>query len=97
MNHNFTADSGDRKTTCTRQHCDRAADFWLYDPDDDCWRRRCDRHVRQRHPSLELDVWLLSGYASPVELGKPTGPPASPREGRPAAFRELVDRAMDWE
>lgn len=96
MTQDPTPDGADREPTCTRADCDRAAAFWLYDPDDGGWRRRCRRHLRQRHPSLEVHAWLLSGYASPVELGRPSDPPTAPREGRAAAFRELVDRTMDW-
>lgn len=81
---------------CTREDCDHDADFWLYHPGDDRWRQLCDRHTLQLHPSIEVNAWLESGYAKPVELGRPEGQPASPRDGRPAEFREIVDRAMDW-
>lgn len=79
---------------CRESDCESAADFWLYRPERG-WRPRCERHVVQLHPSLELHAWLAAGYARPVERGRPTEPPSAPRTGREAAFREAVDEALD--
>lgn len=84
-------------SACTEEGCDADPDFWLYHPEEGRWRRLCDRHLLEVHPSIEVDAWLESGYVRPFELGEPDGPPGSPPDGRPAAFREVVDRAMDWE
>lgn len=81
---------------CTGQHCDLSAAFWLYHPVEDRWRPLCERHTLQLHPSIEINAWLESGYAKPIELDPPNEPPATPRDGRTAAFREIVDRAMGW-
>ncbi len=81
---------------CTRQECPRAAGFWLYQCDSDGWEPLCERHTRDRHPSLEIHAWLESGYAKPVELAKPTNPPTTPQDPRTAAFRDLVTDAMNW-
>lgn len=82
---------------CTRTDCDRDATLWVYHPGDEDWRGLCERHVRGLHPSLEVAAWLESGYARPVELDCPVGPPGVPTDGRPVAFRDIVDRAMGWE
>lgn len=83
--------SGADPPPCCR--CEAAADFWLYRSGD--WQPRCERHVVHAHPSIELRAWLESGYAKPVERGRPEGPPADPAHGRAAAFRELVEGILD--
>jgi hypothetical protein len=88
-----TAD--DAQPPCGRQDCDATADFWLYHGDGR-WRPICERHAVHHHPSIEVNAWLESGYARPIELDRPEGPPAAPRGGRSAAFRELVAEAMGW-
>lgn len=97
MTHEATPDRDGVSASCARADCRRDADFWVYHPGDDRWRPRCENHTIQLHPSLEVHAWLESGYARPVELGRPDEPPASPPEGRHTAFRDLVDRAMDWD
>lgn len=81
---------------CSRRDCDAAADFWLYRPGGDRWRPLCERHVVHLHPSIEVNAWLESCYAKPIELDRPEGPPGVPPGGRGAAFRELVDETMGW-
>lgn len=92
--HDLTAD--EMQPPCSQQDCLAAADFWLYHPENDRWRPICERHAVHLHPSIEVTAWLESGYAKPIELDRPEGPPATPRDGRSAAFRELVDETMDW-
>jgi hypothetical protein len=87
----------DARPPCGREGCDAAASFWLYRPEGDRWWPICERHLLTRHPSIEVDAWLESGYARPIELGEPRCPPAVPSGGRGAAFRELVADAMGWE
>lgn len=82
---------------CVTDGCRRVAEFWVYHRGVDRWRPRCEHHTVQLHPSLEVSAWLESGYARPAELGRPDAPPPSPPEGRPAAFRTIVDRAMGWD
>ncbi len=77
------------------RECERPADFWLYHPDDDAWQGICERDLVHLHPSIELHAWLESGYATPTAVARPTGPPSPPQYGRAAAFRELVDDALD--
>lgn len=89
-----TADA--TRPPCSRQDCDSPANFWLYDSEDDCWRPMCERHAVHLHPSIELNVWLESGYAKPIKLDRPGSPPVAPRDDRSAAFRELVTEAMGW-
>lgn len=81
---------------CSQADCPEAADFWRYEAPTGSWRPVCTRHARHAHPSLELGAWLESGYATPVEVGRPAGPPAEPSTGRAAAFRDLVAAAMGW-
>lgn len=88
--------ANDTQPPCSGQDCDAAGDFWLYHPEEERWRPICERHTVHLHPSIEVNAWLESGYAKPIELDRPEGPPASPRGGRSAAFRELVDGAMGW-
>lgn len=92
---NRTSDP-EQAVTCTRHRCGGDADFWFYHPLEECWRPFCERHTLQRHPSIEINAWLESGYARPVELGTPVEPPTTPSDDRTAAFRDLVDRAMGW-
>lgn len=89
------ADGGREAPPCTGSGCDSDADFWVYDSDEDGWQPVCSQHTVQLHPSLEVRAWLESGYASPIELGRPDGP-SQPPAGRPTAFREMVERAMGW-
>lgn len=89
-----TAD--ETKPPCSQQGCDEAAGFWLYYREGDRWRPLCERHAVHRHPSIEVKAWLESGYARPVELECPEGPPTAPPTGRGVAFRELVEDAMGW-
>lgn len=97
----MTKESGSNReggqVACTREDCHRNARFWTYHSDDGRWQPLCKRHTRRLHPSLEVTAWLESGYARPVELGRPDGLPGAPPGGRPAAFREVVDRAMGWD
>ncbi len=74
--------------------CDRPGDFWGYDRPADRWEPYCERHLRTRHPSLEISAWLESGYARPIEID-PT-PPDDPDLPRTDHFREMVEEAMDW-
>lgn len=96
MSRETTSNQDGEPATCLRADCSRDVDFWVYHADEGRWRRLCRHHTLHLHPSIEVNTWLESGYARPVELGRPTGPPTPPPEGRPAAFREVVDRAMDW-
>ena len=96
MTEESTPKSCGGREPCSRSDCPRAGDLWVYDASESRWRPLCEPHTRRLHPSLELDAWLESGYAKPVELGRPTGRPADPPAGRPAAFRAIVDRAMGW-
>lgn len=77
------------------RQCEAAAEFWLYDRTDGAWRPLCERHVVRRHPSIELHAWLESGYAKPIELDRPAGPPSPPRHGRGVAFRALVEDVLE--
>lgn len=77
------------------RQCGDPAAFWLSRPDEPAWRALCERHVVHAHPSIELRAWLESGYARPIEVGRPAGPPDEPRHGRAAAFRELVEEVLD--
>lgn len=86
----------DARPPCSRQGCEEAADFWLYHREDGRWRSTCERHTVYRHPSIEVNAWLESGYGKPIELDRPEGPPAAPPGGRAAAFRDIVDEAMGW-
>lgn len=80
---------------CAEPGCRSDASFWLYGPDVDRWRPICDRHARHVHPSLEVQAWLESGYMSPVELGRPDGPPGQPEHRRAAAFRAAIEDVLD--
>lgn len=88
-------DDGQRPP-CSTADCEVPAAFWAYEPEPGRWRPICERHARRRHPSLEVGAWLESGYMTPVELGRPDGPPGEPRGARAAAFRAAVDEAMGW-
>lgn len=81
--------------SCARRSCAREADLWVYHPIEGRWRSLCERHVLELHPSLEVNAWLESGYARPAELGPPDGVPSPPDDERTAAFRELVDEALE--
>lgn len=96
MSRESTSEPDETGATCTRHDCELAAQLWLYHPMDDQWRPFCERHTRHRHPSLEINAWLESGYAKPIELGTPDEPPATPHHGRAVAFRKIVDQAMGW-
>ena len=89
------ASCGDREP-CTRPDCPRAGDLWVYHASENRWHPLCERHTRRLHPSLEITAWLESGYARPVELGRPADTPPTPPSDRAAAFREIVDHAMGW-
>lgn len=90
-------DVGIGPSTCDRAGCDRRPVFWAYDGDGDRWHPLCDRHLLQRHPSLERRVWLESGYAKPIERGRPDGPPsATTVHARAEAFRTIVAETMGW-
>lgn len=91
-----TSNSVDAASTCSGADCDLVPDFWVYHPEHDRWRPLCERHTLDLHPSIEIKVWLESGYARPAELGPPTEPPARAGDDRTAAFRDIVDRAMGW-
>lgn len=93
-NDDRTAD--ETRPPCSRRDCDAPADFWLYHPDGVRWRPICERHAVHLHPSIEVNAWLESGYAKPIELDRPDGPPAVPPGARGVAFRDLVDEAMGW-
>lgn len=86
----------DRLPPCSEAGCDITAAFWLYDPRAGSWRPICDRHARHAHPSIEVRVWLESGYMTPAELGEPDGPPAEPSGGRQTAFRSIIDETIGW-
>jgi hypothetical protein len=96
MTEEATQGANDDAGPCTRPDCTRDGELWVYHAGDDGWRRLCEYHTRRLHPSLEVDAWLESGYARPVELGRPVDAPETPPAGRPAAFRAVVDRAMGW-
>lgn len=81
---------------CASTDCAESAEFWLFYPPNNQWRPYCGRHLIHLHPSIELKAWLHSGYARPIERGKPESPPASPESGRVAAFRDLIQETVDW-
>ena len=80
---------------CAHHSCAREADLWMYHPVEERCRSLCERHVLELHPSLEVNAWLESGYARPAELGPPDGVPSPPDDERTAAFRKLVDEALE--
>lgn len=82
--------------SCDRPDCQSHAAFWVYDHPTDAWVARCRRHLVERHPSLEVDAWLHSGYARPIETTRPRTV-AEDVPPRTRAFRELVASAMGWE
>ncbi len=75
--------------------CETPGDFWSYDASTAQWEPYCERHLRTRHPSLEIAAWLESGYARPIELDR--APPGEPGLPRTVHFREMVEAAMGWE
>lgn len=79
---------------CLVSTCRNDADFWVYQPGGSQWNPRCRRHLVELHPSLEVNAWLESHYAKPIELDRPSSPPTPPTTGRAAAFREIVETAM---
>jgi hypothetical protein len=86
----------DASAACSNPRCERDAAFRVYDRDRGRWRPICLPHAERLHPSLEIQVWLESGYMRPIELGIPDGPPGEPDRVRGAAFRDEVERLMGW-
>lgn len=81
---------------CDEPTCERAAAFWLYDPDADEWSPICEPHALEVHLSLEIGALLESGYLKPVEVGPPDGPPGEAPTARAAAFRDEVEALTGW-
>lgn len=86
----------DTPVACSDSRCERDAAFRVYDRDRGHWRPICRPHAEQLHPSLEIHVWLESGYMKPIELGAPDGPPVEPGRVRGAAFRDEIEKLMEW-
>lgn len=74
--------------------CAEPGSFWSYDAAAKRWEPYCKRHLRTRHPSLEVAAWLESGYARPIEVDPE--PPGEPELPRTAHFRVMVEEAMGW-
>lgn len=84
----------DRVSCCEMECCTRDPAFWVYFPLQSSWIPLCRRHLRTRHPSLEIKVWLEGGFARPVELGRPQSRPKAPESGRQLAFREMLETTL---
>lgn len=81
---------------CSAPDCAADASFYVYADDAGAWQPVCPPHARRYHPSLEVHVWLESGYMTPAELGRPDGPPEPPPGDRARTFRATVEEAMGW-